>query len=95
MAGRWLRRRPADVDGLASRLIGQHLLAVVAAVDAVAEGHPVLEWEHAGRLQQPRQTASGVEHARMRPGRRSGRRAGTAGRIRSRPAPARGARCPR
>ena len=71
-----------------------HLLALVAAVDAVAERDAVLERERALGLEEPRQAAAGVDHAGR--GDRAGRAtveaaaAGTApivdGRRRRRPA---------
>ena len=50
-----------------------YLLTVVAAVDAAAQGHPVLEREHPRCLQEPGQAPAGVQHPRLH---ESTRRAG-------------------
>ena len=71
-AGR-ARRRPRSASGPARRAgcdavgaaVGRaHLLAVVAAVEPVAERDAVVARERAVGLQQPRQAPPGVDHAR-------------------------------
>ena len=67
---------PRSVDGRFGRA---HLLAVVAAVEPVAERDPVLDREDALGLHQPGQAAAGVDHARARRWLRSGSRRGSGG----------------
>ena len=83
------RRRAAAAS--AQPVDGAHLLAVVAAVDAVAEGDPELGGEHPRGLHQPGQAAAGVDQPRAHEGAGRDRRRGSV----ARPAPvgrARGSR---
>ena len=78
------RRRAGGGGRSASRLIGTDLLALVAAVDAAAQGPAVLLGERSRGLHQPGQAPSGVEHAGLHQGTGRARACGSGRTIRTR-----------